>query len=320
VALAGAVRYDCRMVNSPVRCLICLVMAWLAGFAALAAPIKITIASDSTACYFPVSDAGKRWGWGQVLASYFSTNVTANNQASSGRSSKSFYDEGKWATCLLSRANYYFIQFGHNDGKTDDPARYTEPSTTFKTYLNLYVTQARASNGVPVFITPPTRRNFISEHLLSLDSLQDYAQAMREFASSNAVPVLDVLPATIDFYEFIGQTKTLFYQADDTGTTVTNDDTTHFNQAGARQHCYSVIESLLLSADTNLAPLQAEVQRCGVPVQAILPTNANVYFQGSFDLTNWQAYGRTNSYPATTVRRYLFNYGESKAFYRALTN
>ena len=172
-----------------------------------------------------------------------------------------------------------------------------------------------------MFVTPPTRRNFTAEHTLILDDLQNYAQAMREFAASNNVPVLDVLPATIDFYEFIGQTKTPFYQADDVGPpVVTNADGTHFNPAGARQHCYSVIESLLLSTNASLAPLQAEIMRRGIPVQADLPAGGSVHFEGSFDLVNWQGYGKTNSYPASTVRRYLYNYGEPKAFYRALTN
>lgn len=48
-----------------------------------AAPIKIIIASDSTAATFPASDTGSRWGWGQVLSSHFSANVIINNQAAS---------------------------------------------------------------------------------------------------------------------------------------------------------------------------------------------------------------------------------------------
>jgi len=287
----------------------------------VAAPIQITIASDSTAACFPPSDAAKRWGWGQALSNFFSTNVAVNDLAASGRSSKSFYDEGRWANCLATHADYYFIQFGHNDGKVTDPTRYTDPQTTFKSYLNLYVTQARAANGIPVFLTPPTRRSFTGEHTLKLDDLQNYAQAMREFAASNNVPVLDVLPASIDFYEFIGKTKTPYYQADLVGPpVVTNADTTHFSPAGAQQHCYSIIEALLLSTNVSLAPLQTEVRCRGILVQAVLPASGSVYFQGSFDLTNWQAYGKTNAYPASTVRRYLFNHGEPKAFYRALTN
>ena len=83
-----------------------------------AAPLKITIASDSTASIFPPTDYGKRTGWGQMLSDFFNTNVVVDDLASSGRSSKSFYEEGKWAACLATHADYYFIQFGHNDNKT----------------------------------------------------------------------------------------------------------------------------------------------------------------------------------------------------------
>ena len=141
-----------------------------------------------------------------------------------------------------------------------DRSRYTDPQTTFQSYLNLYVTQARAANGISVFLTPSTRRSFTDEHTLKLDDLQNYAQAMRDFAASNNLPVLDVLPASIDFYEFIGKTKTPYYQA--------------------------------------------EVRCRGILVQAALPASGSVYFQGSFDLTNWQAYGKTNAYPASTVRSF----------------
>lgn len=98
---------------------------------------------------------------------------------------------------------------------------------------------------------------------------------------------------------------------------VTNADGPHFSPAGAIQHCYSIIEALLLSTNASLAPLRAEICRQGILVQAIMPAGGKAWFEGSFDLANWQAYGKTNIYPASTVRRYLFNYGESQVFYRA---
>src|SRR5882672_109543 len=91
---------------------------------ASAAPLKITIVSDSTACYFAPSDTGGRWGWGMAFPDFFTTNIVVTNLAASGRSSKSFYDEGKWANALTTQANYYFIQFAHNDSNTSDPTRY----------------------------------------------------------------------------------------------------------------------------------------------------------------------------------------------------
>ncbi len=232
-----------------------------------AAPLKITIASDSTAAYFPPADYGKRTGWGQVLANFFTTNVMVDDLASSGRSSKSFYDEGKWTTCLATHADYYFIQFGHNDGKTKDPARYTDPETTFKSCLSNYINQARAQGGVPVLLTPPTRRNYLSEHVLKPDSLQNYAQAMRELGTNMNVPVLDVLPASTDFYKLVGKSGAPFYQAN-TATNIFENDTTHFSDAGARQHCYFIVEHLLHSTNASLAPLQKAIDPQAVRLQA----------------------------------------------------
>lgn len=223
-----------------------------------AAPLKITIASDSTAAYFPPTDYGKRTGWGQVLSNFFTTNVTVDDLASSGRSSKSFYNEGKWAACLATHADYYFIQFGHNDGKIKDPARYTNPETTFKSYLSNYINQARAQGGIPVLLTPPTRRNFQSEHVLKRDSLQNYARAMRELGTNMNVPVLDVLPASIKFYESVGKSGARIYQAN-TATNTFENDPTHFSAIGARQQCYFVVESLLHSTNASLAPLREAV-------------------------------------------------------------
>ena len=223
-----------------------------------AAPLKITIASDSTAATFPSSDYGKRTGWGQVLSNFFSTNVMVMDLASSGRSSKSFYDEGKWAACLATQADYYFIQFGHNDGKTQDPARYTDPETTFKGYLSNYINQARAQGGIPVLLTPPTRRNYVSEHVLKQDSLQNYAQAMRELGTNMDVPVLDVLPLSIQFYDTTGKSGARIYQSNSATNTFEN-DTTHFSAAGARQQCQFVVESLVHSTNSSLAALQKAI-------------------------------------------------------------
>lgn len=232
-----------------------------------AVPLKITIASDSTAAVFPPTDYGKRTGWGQVLSNFFTTNVIVDDLASSGRSSKSFYHEGKWKACLATHADYYLIQFGHNDGKIKDPARYTDPETTFKGYLSNYINQARAQGGIPVLLTPPTRRKYASAHFLKRDSLMQYAHAMRELGTNMDVPVLDVLPVSIKFYESIGKAAARAYQANKDTNTFEN-DTTHFSLLGARQQCYFVVECLLHSTNASLAPLRKDVDLKAVQAQA----------------------------------------------------
>src|SRR4051812_4273374 len=87
----------------------------------LAALHTAYLVGDSTvslysSSYFP------RMGWGQVFGNYFnSASLAVSDKALSGRSSKSFYDEGAWAPIysVLKSGDYVFIQFGHNDEKSD---------------------------------------------------------------------------------------------------------------------------------------------------------------------------------------------------------
>jgi len=285
-----------------------------------AATLKITIASDSTAAIFPTNDYGSRIGWGQVLSNFFSTDIVVDDRASSGRSSKSFYDEGKWAACLQTRADFYFIQFGHNDDKPSDPTRYTDPQTTFKGYLSNYVNQARASNGIPVLLTPPTRRNYSGAYTLGTDNLLNYAQAMRELGGAMDVPVLDLLPASREFYEFVGRTNAPFYQAKTNTNDTLNQDATHFNNFGAAQHCYLIMDCLLNSTNASLLPLRNAVRRQGVKLRVDLPTGQNVQFQGSTNLLDWRNYGTVHTSTPPAMERFLYDVRVGTMFYRAVTN
>lgn len=303
---------------SPPRRLVLLLLAIATPLYA-AASIKVTIASDSTACAYGSNEARGRRGWGEILPEFLSSNVVIDNQAASGRSSKSFIDEGRWAGCLAANANYYFIQFAHNDSKTSDPALGTDPQTTYKANLIKFVTESRAQGGKPVFLTPPTRRNFSSEHVLATDTLQDYATAMCQVGVAYNVPVLDVLPTSIEFFQFVGKTKTPPYQSTVTaGSGTTNDDTTHFCEQGARQHCYLIVEAILRSTHADLAAIQSELRKQGVALPVTVATASTVQFQGSFDLATWTNYGTATSISAPGLTRYLFDCGDTKVFFRAV--
>jgi lysophospholipase L1-like esterase len=241
------------------------------------------------------------------------------DKAVSGTSSKSFYDQGLWANCLKSNADFYFIQFGHNDDKPGDTARYTEPSTTFKGYLSNYVNEARASNGIPVLLTPPTRRNYSSVHVVKLDNLQYYSQAMRELGAVMNVPVLDAYPASIDFYGFVGSNNAPFYQARTNYNDTADQDHTHFNKFGAPQHCYLIMDCLLTATNASLLPLQNAVRKQGVKLHVDLPATRKIQFQGSTNLLNWQNCGSQTSAPPG-IDRYFYDVRLGKMFYRAGTN
>lgn len=285
----------------------------------VSASIKVTIASDSTACTYGASEARGRRGWGEILPEFLSSTLVVNNQATSGRSSKSFIDEGRWANCLAANADYYIIQFAHNDAKTADPAVGTDPQTTYKANLIKFVTESRSQGGKPVFLTPPTRRNFLSEYVLKTDTLQDYAAAMREVGVAYDVPVLDVLPTSIEFFQFIGKTKTPPHQSTVTaGAATTNDDTTHFSETGARQHCYLIVEAILRSTHEDLVTLKAGLIKQGMMVPATVTSAGTIQFQGSFDLTTWTNYGGATPVSAPGLTRHLFICDVPKVFFRAL--
>ena len=70
--------------------------------------------------YDPAYDRG--YGWGDALKRVFdTTRLEVRNYARSGRSSKSFIDEGLWDKVLaqLEPGDWLLIQFGGNDQKAD---------------------------------------------------------------------------------------------------------------------------------------------------------------------------------------------------------
>jgi lysophospholipase L1-like esterase len=181
---------------------------------ALAAEGKITvfIAGDSTASNYDAARA-PRTGWGQVLQTFFTGNVVVRNEAVSGRSSKSFITEGylRNMTLLFQPGDYLLIQFGHNDEKKGDEARYTEPFTTFKVYLTQYIAATRKAGATPVLLTPVNRRSFNADGSLKLTH-GDYPQVMIDLGRELNVPVIDVTAKSKLLFEQMGPegTKRLF--------------------------------------------------------------------------------------------------------------
>lgn len=123
--------------------------------------ITIFTIGDSTMANKKLEGGNPERGWGQMLSRYFTDDITIDNHAVNGRSSKSFIDEGRWDAVLskIQKGDYVFIQFGHNDEK-DDPNRHTDPGTTFDANLKNFVEDTRAKGGIPVLFNSIVRRNF----------------------------------------------------------------------------------------------------------------------------------------------------------------
>jgi len=149
-------------------------------------------------------------GWAQVLQEFFDpSKLVVDNRALSGRSTKSFVDEGAWAKveAALKPGDYVFIQFGHNDSKKDDPKRFTDPKTSYKEYLKNFVEATRAKGAVPLIVTSINRFRFKGEHEV-VDTMGDYPRAARESAKELNAPSIDLHKLTKELFELLGQAKT----------------------------------------------------------------------------------------------------------------
>ncbi|ALV36482.1 rhamnogalacturonan acetylesterase [Streptomyces sp. CdTB01] len=199
------------------------------------------IAGDSTAAQ-KYADAAPETGWGTALPFFLRKDVVVSNQAVNGRSSKSFVDEGRLDALLgtIRPHDLLVVQFAHNDEKSGDPARYTEPWTTYQEHLRLYIEGARAHGARPVVATPVERRRFDADGN-AVPTHGDYPAAMRALAAEEGVALLDIEALSLALWQRLGveATKTYFNWTD------TEQDNTHFNPPGAIAVARLVAQELL---------------------------------------------------------------------------
>jgi len=172
--------------------------------AATAATPSIWVVGDSTASVY-ASNLYPRTGWAQPLQQYYAAAcATVNDRALSGRSSKSFIDEGAWAPVrdALRAGDFVLIQFGHNDEKSEDPLRFTDPATTFRDYLSIYIDDALAHGATPVLLTPIQRNSWDGTALRETHGA--YPDAIRQLAQARNVALVDATALTTEFLERIG--------------------------------------------------------------------------------------------------------------------
>lgn len=159
--------------------------AALAACAALCADArKVHTIGDSTMATYDENTTITR-GWGQMFQQFFKGDITVNNRAKNGASSKSFYMEAPYWQSVkkqIQAGDYVLIQFAHNDEKSggcdgdelkayyksigDDAKanstdyRGTTASGTYKEYLRKYVNETRALGATPVLVGAICRKYF----------------------------------------------------------------------------------------------------------------------------------------------------------------
>jgi lysophospholipase L1-like esterase len=171
-----------------------LTLAGAAGHAAdmpapaPAKPIRVILVGDST--------MANTSGYGDAFCARINRANTCINLAKGGRSSGSFRAEGRWDEvegllrgAAAYRATYVLIQFGHND-QPGKPGRSTDLKTEFPANMTRYVQEVKALGGVPVLVTPLTRRSFTNKVLEN--NLLPWVEVIRATAAAQHVALLDL--------------------------------------------------------------------------------------------------------------------------------
>lgn len=97
-----------------------IIMLMVAAAVLPATAIKVHTIGDSTMANYD-EDATVTRGWAQFLQQFL-TGLTVNNRGKNGASSKSFYEEAAYWKSIkkqLQPGDYVFIQFAHNDEKSN---------------------------------------------------------------------------------------------------------------------------------------------------------------------------------------------------------
>lgn len=173
-------------------------------------------------------------GWGDPFAKRVSgTNISVDNRARGGRSSRTFITEGHWENVIKStrQGDVVFLQFGHNDcgglndsrrraslkGNGDESAGSVDtqgrPETvlTFGAYLRRMSREALDRGVNVLLITPGPRNRWAAGKVLRADN--DYALWTKEAGKRARVPVFDLNALIADAYDVIGEKAVapLFY-------------------------------------------------------------------------------------------------------------
>ncbi len=187
-------------------------------------------------------------GWGERISPYFDKEkINVVNKAIGGRSSRTYYTEGRWERVLneIKKGDFVIIQFGHNDvGDVGDPRNKhrasakgigdktekdemddgtTEEVHTFGWYMAEYVKTAKAKGATVIICSPIPHKNSW-EHGRDF---KDYAEWDKKIAKKYGALFMDLTMVITDAYKDIDKEKVFSFFADK--GTHTNDEGAIFN-------------------------------------------------------------------------------------------
>jgi rhamnogalacturonan acetylesterase len=232
------------------------------------------IVGDSTA------RNGADLGWGDHFAPLFdTTKINIANRAMAGRSSRSYYNEGRWDKVLaeVKPGDYVLIQMGHNDGGSGPEAvakdtkyrssikglgdetvdvplpkpfttgpiagQTTETVHTYGWYIRKYIADTRAKHATPILLTVTIRNIWKDGHIERDMGFRDFEY---QLGAAENVPVVDMATIAADGFEALGPEKTaLLFPIDHTHTSAIGADMNAHSVATALRNAKSPLAAYL---------------------------------------------------------------------------
>jgi lysophospholipase L1-like esterase len=232
------------------------------------------IAGDSTLR----SNAPMR-GWGQDLGAFFDPKkINVVNRAIGGRSSRTFFTEGKWQEILdrIKPGDFVIIQFGHNDvGPLDERGKFrgsvkgigeeTEKVTkpdgsveevrSYGWYLREMARSAREKKAKVILCSPVPHKKFDSQGQFVQDWVE-YRGWVEACAKAERAAFLDLAALIGKAYAELGPSVVEGYFAD---------KGTHTSAAGALFNAKTVVSGLRA---IPTAPLDPYLNQAGKEIPA----------------------------------------------------
>ncbi len=211
---------------------------------------RLHLVGDSTLCLYPTVPANPQRGWGQELPGFFKSGFEIKNHAIGGQSTLGFIAEKRWERVLaeVAAGDFVLIQFGHNDQKRDNPARFADADTVYADNLRRMLADVRRLGAEPLLATSVVRRQWRDGRFV--DSLGDYPAAARRVAAETSTPLLELHVLTRQLVEAHGQegSKRLFlwipagvYERQPGGWR----DNSHFSAYGAGRVAALAVQELI---------------------------------------------------------------------------
>lgn len=205
----------------------------------------IFLCGDSTV----VDQDTEPWAsWGQMFPWFFDTGVAVANYAESGERTDTFIGARRLRKILsiMQPGDYVVVEFGHNDQKLKGPGK--DAYYFFALQLKIFADEIRDKGGIPIFISPTSRRNFDEDGKIR-ETHGNYPAAMEYVAKREGVDFIDLHRMSATFYEALGVegSKSAFVQykaGSFPGMDRDVADNTHFNYYGAFELAKCVVGAM----------------------------------------------------------------------------